>query len=124
MTLIAIPAAWIGYNLNFIRERRALIAREMALQTDHFATHGWQLSVMPTHSIPPTPPPRILGVFGAEGYSFVSLLTHSRSVTQLSDEEYARVALARRLFPEATIRTIHFFDVSPLGHGEMVAEPD
>jgi len=81
--IVSIPLAWVGYQLNWIRQRHAVV-EAMAYKTGiaDFA-----------ESVPPAP--RGLWLFGEEGESIIIVSREHGSVG---------VEKVQRLFPEAFVR--------------------
>ena len=79
--LVSIPLAWVGYSLNWIRQRRAAVQNpELKL-------------VIPTHNYPDAPGG--LWLFGEQGqHAFI------RCPDYWTNEQVNRI---RRLFPETRI---------------------
>lgn len=109
---------WLGYELNWIRQRQEFVTQEEAKLGDRFWTE-WQ-----THwknepefakrvqwpARPRATAPSLLWLFGERGQSIVMVAeeyqTAPHHAAVLSVENRAHVEEARRLFPEAYILTI------------------
>jgi hypothetical protein len=85
---VSLFCMWLGYELNWIRERRAFL--RMNMQKDSLAV----------------PAPWSIRVLGERGYFIVYVQTRYRKVISdetLDVETIRRLNDARRLFPEAAI---------------------
>jgi hypothetical protein len=85
VTVLATLLSWIAYNLNWIRQRHALLARSRG-HTDGFAS-----------------PPGALWLFGEQGFGeveFIFVVDHFEDQPFSSYEDFMRV---QRAFPEARI---------------------
>lgn len=80
LLLVTVVACWIGYEVNWIRQRHAASA-------DWTATEGFG-------------PPGLLWLFGEKGYSDLERMTFDRSLTAVEEAELKRV---KQLFPEANV---------------------
>jgi hypothetical protein len=82
IAMLSVPLAWIGYSLEWIRQRHQFL-------TPNSATYPmtWPLNYKP--------PPLLLQPFGEEGIDEIILPTKPASPEQIEE--------ARRLFPEAKI---------------------
>lgn len=127
-TFLVVPTViccWLGYEVNWLRQRQAFISYERTLHAAHFANHGWNIGTHPTYASVSAPsPPGLLWFFGEQGYENVSILTQVAIPKQITSKERQRLAQARSLFPEAKIQTIHVFNLAPFGHAETVGEPE
>ena len=87
VTTAAIPAAWAGYNWNWIRQRNE-IRRE------------WNASQRAGSFPTPYPPaPSTLGLFGEKGYGTVG----KTSPAAPTEDDIARMNRIHGLFPEAIV---------------------
>ena len=95
---VTIVGGWLGYHLNWIRERHAFLSQP------HVTT-----TLIPAHRAP-----LALSMMGEPGKTTVVVQCDWES-SKLSSYEEAQVALARRLFPEAAVKvsmpTVNFEDV-------------
>jgi hypothetical protein len=85
-------ACWLGYELNWIRQRHAFLSRELEMQQVEKVLYP------PPAEFVPAPP--LLGLFGERGYENVPVCSegnHSKF------DGPARIKEAEALFPEATI---------------------
>jgi hypothetical protein len=98
--VVTVIGCWLGYELNWIRERRAFIASEVSTRIDE---DWWNCSVTDGGRSAPG----LLALFGEEGFSALSVLAESQSVELLTANDRQRLQEARHLFPEATIQTVH-----------------
>jgi hypothetical protein len=83
--VVSIPLAWVGYSLNWIRQRR-----EWRKENPHSCYEGSAPSGY--NSPPPIAAPNGLSLFGEKGVQYVWC-------------EHRDAELAKRLFPEAEIDT-------------------
>jgi len=95
--VLAIPLAWVGYQLNWIRQRHALLYSPRVLQT----SDNWSF-------VPPPAPLHWFGEFGKRSISFYTDREGRPSdinaqVRQADLESEMRAA--ELLFPEAEVRT-------------------
>jgi hypothetical protein len=81
IALLAVPMAWVGWQLNWIRQRRAL------LESRAVASHGWGLE-LPTA-------PSCLWLFGEDGLGVLALRDTTSNETVMD---------AKAIFPEADVR--------------------
>ena len=80
VVIVSIPCAWVGYSLNWIRERHALLNEPLI----------WRTGVIGRPVPPPPPAPAWLWVFGERGIADLEVGEH-------------QAERADRLFPEARI---------------------
>jgi hypothetical protein len=92
LIVVTAIACWLGYELNWIRERRAFLARELVVQETEKVRYP-----PPTEFIAA---PSLLGLFGEPGYETVPVCSAGQ---YLKFDGAARLKKAARLFPEATI---------------------
>jgi hypothetical protein len=83
VTLFAMALAWVGYSLNWVRQRQRFLSDPRMCVVAEQGKNCWGL----------------LWLFGESSFSKVSLATHSKLPHATEDD----VTLARRLFPEATV---------------------
>jgi len=85
--MMTVFACWLGYELNWIRQRHAVL-------------QDWNASAF-TPLFPHTrvSPPGMLGLFGEIGYGCL----WKESQTPLTNQEEGKLASVRRMFPEATV---------------------
>ena len=90
VTLAAVPLGWIGYSVNWIRQRRSALAASgpAAGWTPH--ADGWEIIQV----LPEAQPPGLLWLFGEQGVNRI-YINHGPS-----DKEVTHL---KSLFPEATI---------------------
>ena len=84
VAVLAVPMAWVGYQLNWIRQRQAMLESGRVYPT---GKHGMASEV---------PAPGWLGLFGETGWRFLSSV-------EATPEEFAE---ATRLFPESEVVTL------------------
>jgi hypothetical protein len=97
VAVLALPLGWVTYSLEWIRQRRDFLANE---------THNnarWAADQAAIHQLASLPPlhadaPLRLSVFGERGEGVVWV------------KSLSKCDIARRLFPEARIETIHAGD--------------
>jgi hypothetical protein len=95
-TVVAI-IGWVGYNLNWIRQRHQLVAEQLMLSERYQA--GW--AMVPYSPGQPPTAPGLLWLFGEAGLpSMTLLITQDEPGTHDADEQ---TRLAKRLFPESRI---------------------
>jgi hypothetical protein len=96
-------ACWLGYELNWIKQRHELLTKHQA----YFTEVGIDLS-----QAGPTPAPRapgLLWLFGERGHAEVDLLfLIDKEEDRTPPEAFPDVRLAKRLFPEAEIEAAVF----------------
>jgi hypothetical protein len=95
---------WLGYEMNLIRQRHGLIARELAIVSAAQAQgmpmrefYFYLACADSAHS------PGLLWLFGESGTVGLAILVESVTRERLTPRERARIYAARRLFPEAHI---------------------
>ncbi len=98
--LVTVAACWLGYEVNWIRLRRAVVAD----------LPRWQaLEGIPNTSMRQPDAPGLLWMFGEPGYAAVSLLVPVDTVDEALDESWpprkvaAELQRVERLFPEAMV---------------------
>lgn len=123
--VVTVFGCWLGYELNWARQRRAFIDHETAIRD---STKKWWSSIT-VQATPGKSPPRAPGglwLFGEPGYSFVGFVSESGTRAQLrklSANDHDRWETACHLFPEAEVGVIAVWDDSG-GHGVGVWTPD
>jgi len=96
IALLSIPIGWVAYQLNWIRQRHALLAREdVRLRASGKAANLWQLMT----SGGETAPPAFLNWFGEMGRRVLHLTVTVSERDEVPDE----IVLAHKLFPEASV---------------------
>ena len=93
---ITIFGCWLGYQLNWIRQRHAWLASPEAKSENFFLTREND------H------PPGMLWLFGEPGFDSIHLTMPPRKIARegspvLTPEEMERARLVQRLFPEAPL---------------------
>jgi hypothetical protein len=104
---VTLFGCWFGYELYWIRQRHAFIAAEDSVR-ERIPAEG--LTVAVTYSGAPGKQPlapSMLWAFGENGFATVFVLADADTVQELTDNDRDRVRQARRLFSEATIKTVH-----------------
>lgn len=110
-------ACWLGYELNWIRQRRAFIAQETAVRYSHKKGRSNAIAHRAGSASPSAPGG--LWLFGEPGYSSVGFVSDSGARTKLhvlTARDRIRLKTARRLFPEAVVNVVTVWDDSE-GHG-------
>ena len=106
-----------GFQAKWAYDRQAFIASEVLARQVHrrHHIHDWGATLTGRGKNPPAAP-GFLWVFGEEGFSSVCVLVEAQNVKALTDHDWDRVQEARRLFPEASVFTVHVWE-NPLEHG-------
>jgi hypothetical protein len=86
--VVSIPLAWVGYSLNWIRQRHKA-----------FGGHGYAGIGTDPFKTPYTPAPAFLWVFGENGVSMIWCRRH----VWFKDHTAENLQELQRLFPEAEI---------------------
>jgi hypothetical protein len=101
--LVTVVGCWLGYQLNWIRQRHELIAQ---LERDS-DSHSW------VDDEPLTSAPWSLSLLGEPGYSTVSfsirlgdVIRWENILTPVVSDSHPKIKLAKRLFPEADLELI------------------
>jgi hypothetical protein len=104
LTVIGLLAILLGYETNWIQQRRVFEAAERA-KLRAAIEQG-----MPTSRLyfsmscgGPTPAPGLLRWFGARGVTHLPILLDTNGRTELTAQEQDHIRRAERLFPEAFI---------------------
>jgi hypothetical protein len=110
--VVTLVGCWLGYELHWLRQRRAFIAHETAIRD---AQKEWWSTIALTAAPGKSPPwaPGGLWLFGEPGYSFVYFISDSGTPPEsrtLTANDRDRLATARRLFPEATVGVTALWD--------------
>jgi hypothetical protein len=109
LLVVTLLGAWLGYQVNWVRARRAFIAEECAIRdAQKGAKRGWWSTIDNPGQTPPRAPWG-LWVFGEQGYTSIAFISQSNTpVSQraLTDRDRERLETAKRLFPEANINVI------------------
>ena len=92
VTLLAVAAAWIGYNLNWIRQRHEMID-----------SGGVAAGDGPNHTVGTDPvAPGLLQFFREGAYGYI-IVFPDRTGGSLTPAEQAKLNRVAQLFPEATV---------------------
>jgi hypothetical protein len=104
LVVVTVVCCWMGYSLNWIRQRHEALSSEKA----HF------------HEFPErVRAPAMLWLFGEEGYRGISFRRSTKGrITLVDDAEFQKI---KRLFPEAAIghyyqepiTNQHYFPATP-----------
>ena len=110
--VVTLFGCWLGYELNWLRQRRSFIADEVSVRERHPTHDTWSATITLSAARGKTPPraPGMLWAFGEGGLTTVCVLAEGIDEQQLTDRDWQRVRQARRLFPEATVHTVHVWD--------------
>jgi hypothetical protein len=120
--VVTVLGCWLGYELNWVRERRLFIADEISARQRHPTSYTWDAIVMNVRKTPTPKAPGRLWAFGEAGHPNICVLIEAESVEHLTNRDQDRVQKARKLFPEASISMVHVWD-RPGRHGVMTAAP-
>ncbi len=123
-TLFAVTTVvcvWLGYQLNWMRQRRVFIADETSVRERHPSHARWSATISDRGSTPPRAP-GLLWAFGEDGFSEICVLVEASASEGLTEGDVARVREARELFPEAMIGTVHVTE-TPLDHVTVEVVP-
>jgi hypothetical protein len=98
-TLLVVMTAfcvWMGYHLNWIRQRHAFLSEQSAVLAPHLdgLTNGEKSGYCLA--------PGCLWLFGENGRNSVLVSTNSETPHQIAPDDLERLREARRLFPEAS----------------------
>jgi hypothetical protein len=115
--VVALFSGWIAYQLNWIRQRHALMARHskmVAVVSNRFpTTEEVEIGDRVAIGKPTCSTPGQLWLFGESAVPQITFhFLSTKGQTKPSDSEMNEVQLARRLFPEAEIewRLLNFPD--------------
>jgi hypothetical protein len=110
--VVTVVAVFLAYHINWIRQRDNFIVDELAAyKRSHPSRDPWPVrnskgvSGLRSHRAPGA-----LWLFGEEGLVNVNVRVDGLPAEGLSVRDWERIQLARRLFPEAGISTIHVMD--------------
>jgi hypothetical protein len=106
VTLTAIPLGWTAYSLNWIRQRRAVLAEEKI----HRNPHRRILGIWPTEWCRENSP-GMLWLFGEPATELVQIVIPD--VNNITEAQYKRLAQCERLFPEAEVELVQNMPWSP-----------
>ena len=96
--VVTVLSCWLGYQISWIRQRHVFLASE----------HGTANSLgVPAGNGGKQIAPWPLWAFGESGAMGVFIVAKSPSVDALTKYDQDRISEARRLFPEASIFTMH-----------------
>jgi hypothetical protein len=111
--IVTVSAAWIGYELNWIRQRHELISRQAHLlftsqevDARDEGSIAWAIEQVSGDRVAPVTPtvaPGLLGLFCERGLNDLALTVQIDESNKLSRSSLAEIARAKRLFPEAKI---------------------
>ena len=119
--VVTVFGCWLGYSLNWIKQRHAFIADEVLVRERHPTHDTWSASLAGRSKTPPRAP-GMLWIFGEDGWSSLEVLAEAVTVDELTDHDWDRIMEARSLFPEAKIGTVHVWD-TPEESGVAGATP-
>jgi hypothetical protein len=110
--VVTVGCVWIGYSLNWIRQRHEFLDHEVALRhklpfQDHPNGNRYTPNIRTCAYGSETVAPSMLWAFGGQGYEEMWVLAKSDDVQELTDDDRRRARLARRLFPEAIVMVAH-----------------
>jgi hypothetical protein len=89
--IVTVFGCWLGYELNWIRQRHALLAD----------SPKWGSYVWPKAPVPAAP--GLLWMFGEKGHSYLGLtMPENRADRNLAEQE-RELKRAKELFPEADV---------------------
>ena len=96
---VTLIGCWLGYEVNWIRQRHAFIAEQRSLVESGglYTEDNWNPNDCRA--------PALLGLFGERGHARVLIWVDSRDVDHPPTADANRLARARRLFPEAHLVT-------------------
>ena len=99
--IVTLVALWLGYELNWIRERRKFLNAPGVFESTSIDTLGPNF-VIPPPLVPPPRAPGMLRLFGERGVVAIEIPIERQLFDEsLSSDCYKEVQRARRLFPEA-----------------------
>ncbi len=105
--VVTVLASWLGYELNWVRQRHQLLNRPDVLHWDQTTVVGVNLLVQLPKETPPRAP-GLLWLFGETGIVELAwLIDESQFDESRSMDSYQEVQLARALFPEATLIEVY-----------------
>jgi len=97
--IVTLFGCWLGYELNWIRQRDALVAKNQALDLKVEHEEGaWALLTFKTLRAP-----GLLWMFGEEPLSDLEIIFIGDGQRPLTAEEQRELERAKNLFPEATV---------------------
>ncbi len=99
--VVTVFGCWLGYELNWIRQRHELLAKHEALVSKHLGQHWDNLSPRQRRLKPAVPLPLLL--FGEEGKFRVVLAIEAERNVQEPIYSFPEWKRAERLFPESEI---------------------
>ncbi len=99
--MVTALACWLAYEMNWIRQRHALLEQQRLLAEEWDRRHVkvWTYATLNFKS--PTAP-GLLWLFGEEGFSEIPLIRVEKDPTYPVDEAREK-RMASKLFPEATL---------------------
>ena len=98
--VVTVLCVWLGYQLNWIRQRRDFYVR----YNGRFTTEPFNGSA-----------PGVLWLFGETGWPHMGLKVQSTDMDSLTEADWQLVRRARQLFPEAANNPIWLFGKTGLG---------
>jgi hypothetical protein len=105
--VVTLFACWLGYELNWIRQRHEFISGEAAIRERRPTQQKWGATLANSGRNAPHAP-ALLWLFGERGYTSVCVLSEvTDDTTGLTDADWIRIREARQLFPEAAIGSVH-----------------
>ena len=123
--VVTMFGCWLGYELQWIRQRHEFLADEWSTR-QRLPADGVKVSVTYSNVIGSPAPraPWMLWAFGEDGYSTVFILADSKNVKHLTDRDRERVRRARQLFSEAIVKTVHVEWTAHSSYAESAIPPD
>ena len=101
VSVVTLPAAWVGYDLSWIRQRQELLAKNGALlESSGMNTMFWTCHHNRQYFIEP---PSSLGLFGERGVAWIDLVLKADKRPFIAGAAPAEATAAKQLFPEAKI---------------------
>jgi hypothetical protein len=107
---VTVLCVWLGYELNWIHQRHALLARRETMfagltrRMADLPPDGWQIGDRIPVGVPRSPAPWSLRILGEDAIAELDFaFCASEGQTRPNDREWHEVELCRSLFPEAQI---------------------
>ena len=120
VTVLAVPLGWIGYSLNWIRQRHEFHKlHETRISSLHNEIGHFEFTYRIVETAPDKPKNistmharAVLRLFGEEAFPGLVLIYVS-SEPNVAASRTSDIQRAKELFPEATIRTYTYFKREP-----------
>jgi hypothetical protein len=103
--LVTVVCCWLGYELNWIRQRHAFLAKQRVV-FEQTPTLGFPGTSEPVQGA--TRAPDLLSLFGESGVSVLLLQIFVENYDGADSDRYDEVRLAKQLFPEAQVSWLVF----------------